>query len=460
MVLDRSVAALLVAASLAVSVVNAARPLDNPDTWFHLRIGSDVLNSWSLRPPAPSRFATEDWVATQLLLQILAARMEISFGLPGVACLFGLLGLAVVTAVYAACRARSSASVAALVTFSAVFGMSASLSARPQLASLALLAVTVAAWRASAADLRPRWWLVPLTWLWAATHGFWSMGVLVGLVACVGIWLDTRPGRPQIVRLVAVPVLCVVAACLTPVGPRLLTSQLAVSDRAAFIGEWAPTSFHEMAAVVTALMIGAVVLAWARRGGAAWTDILSLVLAAALTAYAVRTVSLGAVLVAPILAGALRREIGDEPVPPGRGERALVALGAAAAALLLAFLVPITSDEPRNVPTGLESELAALPAGSAVMVDGTVGSWIEWRFSDLHPTMDGLFDAYTIDYMREYQAARDLQPGWKEFLEDTGAEVAVVQRDGAFAHALSDRLGWTSVDADSRWVLMRAPGSR
>jgi len=456
--LDRVGAAVMLSAAIALVVINAARALDNPDTWFHLRIGADLLQTWTLSDPtSPSRFATEAWAPTQWSVQVLAAWVEGWFGLPGVAWVFGSLGLVVVVTVYWACRARSAASVAAAVTIATLFGVSASVSARPQVVSLALLAVTAAAWRQTTEDLRPRWWLVPLTWVWATAHGFWSVGVLVGIVVCVGIWFDSRSVKSQLIPLVAVPLLSLLAACLTPVGPRLLTSQLVVAERAAFIGEWGPTSFHEMAAVVTALMIGAVVMLWARRGGAPWTDVLMLLLAAALTAYAVRTVSLGAVLVAPILAGAVQRATG-EFIKPTRAERVVVPAAAAAAALVLAFLVPSTSSEPGNVPSGLGDELAALPEGSAVMVDDTVGSWIEWRFPHLHPTMDGMFDAYSIDYMRRYRAARDLQPGWKVFLDGTGAEVAVVQRNGAFAFALSDSLGWTQVDADDRWVLMRAPG--
>jgi hypothetical protein len=259
-------------------------------------------------------------------------------------------------------------------------------------------------------------------------------------------------------RLLAVPSMSLLAACLTPAGPSLVMSQVAVAGRSAFIGEWAPTSFRVLAAQVTALMLMVVAVLWARRGSTPWTELLIFVLAAALTAYAVRTVSLGAVLAAPLLAGAAQALLASPAGPISRREAVGVAAAGTAVAGLLAALVPSTSASPGNVPDGLAKHLAALPRGSAVMVDGTVGSWIEWRFPELHPTMDGMFDAYSIEYMERYQAARDLRPGWRDFLDETGADVAVLSRDGAFQDALTHQGGWNELASDGRWVLLMRDG--
>ena len=323
--------------------------------------------------------------------------------------------------------------------------------------SLIFLAVTVAAWLGTARDLRPRWWLIPLTWVWATAHGFWSIGVLLGVVSCCGLCLDRRFTRGAGVKLLAVPVLSVVAACLTPVGPRLLATQLAVSARSGFIGEWGSTSFRDMAAVVVGGMLATLLVLWARRGGVPWTSILLLLLACALTVYAVRTVALGAVIAAPLLAGALQQAIGSPARRPGRSEILALAAATVTCAGLLAVAVPHTADKPDNVPEGLAPELSNLPRDSAVMVDGTVGSWLEWRFPGLNPTMDGMFDAYTLDYMRSYQAARDLEPGWQDFVERTGARAAVLRREGPLASAMVDSLGWREVARDDPWVLLVAP---
>jgi hypothetical protein len=62
------------------------RPLTNTDTYFHLRFGHEFLHGWSLRHPGSvSTFATADWVPTQWLSEIVMAKTEDWFGLPGVA---------------------------------------------------------------------------------------------------------------------------------------------------------------------------------------------------------------------------------------------------------------------------------------------------------------------------------------------------------------------------------------
>src|SRR3954468_22258552 len=83
----------LVLVGILVSLlVNTARPLTNTDTYFHLRFGHEFLHGWSLRHPGSvSTFATADWVPTQWLSEIVMAKTEDVFGLPGVALLSGLL---------------------------------------------------------------------------------------------------------------------------------------------------------------------------------------------------------------------------------------------------------------------------------------------------------------------------------------------------------------------------------
>ena len=437
---------------------NSWRPLGNPDTWFHLRIGQELLGPWKVSDPGTlSAFATADWVPTQWSAQMLAAAIFDQFGLPGVAWLFGIVQLAAVAAVYVLCRSRSAPLVAALVTVLAVLASTPSFSARPQIVSVVFLAVTVGAWMKSLDDRRPRWWLVPMTWIWATAHGFWSVGVLVGFVACIGLVLDHRPVRRDVLVPFAVPVLSLLAACLTPVGPALVGTQLAVSARSSMIGEWGPTSFRQAPALLVALMLAVLIVVWVRGGRVRWSEILFMLLAAALAAYAVRMVALGALVAAPLLASALQNLIGRTRPPPTRRGLAGLAATLAGCGILLALVAPHTAAKPTDVPVDLSGRLAALPAGSAVMVDGTVGSWIEWRFPGLNPVIDGMFDAYTLEYMRKYASAIALEPGWQQFVDGSGAQVAVLAKDGPVATAMVERLGWRRDRTDGAWVLLEAP---
>ncbi len=446
---------------MARVTLHAANPLDNSDTWFHLRIGRELLGPWSLRHPGQlSSFGDVAWQPTQWSTEMLAAQFERWFGLPGVAWLFGALFLALIVAVYVVCRRQAEALPATVATGLAVIGTTAQLSARPQVVTLIMLVAVVWAWLRAERTGRVPWLLVPLTWVWATAHGMWTVGVVVGVVWCVGLVLDHTVDRRTSLRMFAVPVLSVVAACLTPLGPRLLATQLAVGERSAYIGEWAATSFREIPAFVVALMIGLVVLRWAVGGRRVpWTHVLLLLLACGWAMLVGRMVSCAAVLVAPLLAAALQEALGDQPVRQRlpRMERAVLAAGTAVMLVGLALAVPSTADKPGGVPSAFGSRLAALPAGTPVAVEDATGAWMEWKYPGLNPVIDGMLDAYSVDYIKRYADYVDVKPGWQRFLADSKARVAVVHDNSPLSEAMRRELHWRVVDRTGHWVYLAAP---
>ncbi|MGZ4531471.1 MAG: hypothetical protein ACXVXP_03875 [Mycobacteriaceae bacterium] len=444
--------------------IHASAPLDNGDTWFHLRIGEQLLGPWSLSHPGRlSSFATSSWVPTQWSTEMVAALFERWFGLPGVAWLFGLLFLVFVVLLYAGSRRLGDPLPAAVATGLAVIGTAGQLSARPQVVSLILMVVVVAAWLRTAEDGRVRWWLVPMTWFWATAHGLWSAGVLVGFVACVGLALDGRIGdRHEIGKQFAIPVLSLFAAAITPIGPRLLVSQFAVSARASLIGEWGPTSFRDVPPLMVTLMIGVVILVWARASRPVpWTRLLLLGLACGWTLLVDRMVAFGAVVAAPLMAEALQQILPGHslPIRLPRVERWALGLGTLVLVAGLAVAVPSTAATPGGVPTALTPRLAALPAGSPVLVEDSSGAWMEWRFHDLNPVIDGMFDAYPVSYLHDFADFRDLQPGWQKFVVRSRASVAVLPIRSALEAALERELHWRQLQRAGKWVYLVAPGS-
>jgi hypothetical protein len=203
-----------------------------------------------------------------------------------------------------------------------------------------------------------------------------------------------------------------------------------------------------------------VVLRWAVAGRKVpWTHVLLLLLACGETMLVGRMVSCGAVLVAPLLAAALQDALGERPANARlqRLERLVLAGGTAALLVGLAVAVPSTADHPGQVPAAFADRLAALPAGSAVAVEDTTGDWIEWKYPALNPVIDGMLDAYSVDYIQRYSDYVDVKPGWREFLGDSSAQVAVVQHDSPLSDAMLHQLHWRQVDRDGKWVYLEAP---
>ena len=195
----------LVLVLLGWIAARAARPISDPDDWWHLRLGNDLIAQHSLATPAHwSVFATVDWVPTEPVPEIVAAYVDRWFGLPGLAVLFEVAGMVVVLTVYLTCRNWAAPLPSALATVLTVLAASASLTSRPQLISFVLFPIVIAAWLHTERDHRVRWWLIPLVWLWSLCHGFWFLGAGYGVLFVVGFALSRSMSRPVLLRQGAV----------------------------------------------------------------------------------------------------------------------------------------------------------------------------------------------------------------------------------------------------------------
>ena len=448
----------LVLGLMGMAARQGFRPINDPDTWWHLRLGGDIWQSWNLTDPAPwTRFATESWVTTQWLSEVVANSVERVFGIPGVVWLL-CAGLVLITAVlYLVCRGEADALAAAVATFVAFLGMSATLTPRPQLVSFILLLVVTGAWLRTARDLRPRWWLIPVSWLWACSHGMWFSGAIVGAVVVIGLVLDRRIRGTVALRLLAIPAGSLLVAAITPVGPGLLLSPFAVGQVTQFITEWGPPSVRDPSPAATAVMVAVIVLTWARRHEVAWTQIGLLLLATSWALLSARTVTLGAAIAAPLLAGALQSLL---PGPAPRiTKREVAALGGSIVAVLavVTLLLPGSTGTPANVPNAFNAALDRLPPHTVIFNDSAVGGWLLWRHPTLEPVIDGRTEAFPKAHFEDYIRTAQVRSGWEKFLERTNSTHALVAESSPLATALETRLHWRSLGRDDGYVLLAAP---
>jgi hypothetical protein len=446
----------VLAGILVTLVVNTARPLTNTDTYFHLRFGHEFLSGWSLRHPGSvSTFATQDWVPTQWLSEIAMARTEDWFGLAGVAWLSGLLQVLLLLSVYAATRLRAEPLVAMPVTALALFAMQDGLSMRPQVVSYLLAAVVVAAWLRTLDDRRIRWWLVPLVWLWAMLHGMWPVALMIGAVATIGLALDRVP-RGVVARAGAVTLASAAAAALTPVGPSLYGAVLQVGSRTTYFAEWQPPDWVSWGSGGFAVLLAATLAGLWRRGDNPWTETLLIALAGVFAAYSVRTVALGAAMLAPLAAAALQSFAGRRQ-PIGRRERWAVLTASGLALAALGVAVPSTSADPMPEPAWAGPALHRLPPGTKVLDDWGLGGFLMWRYPQLDLVMHGYGDTFTTAELDRNDGFVSLAPGWQRELRATGARIAVLRPWSLLGQALIAEEGWTVVHRSDSLELLRAP---
>jgi hypothetical protein len=449
---------LLVLGLMGMAARQGFRPIGDPDTWWHLRLGGELWHTWNFTNPAPwTRFATEHWVTTQWLPEVVASRFEQHFGLPGVVWLT-CAGFVLITAVlYLVCRREADVLAAVMATLVAFLGMSATLTPRPQLASFILLLIVTSAWLQTARDLRPRWWLIPVSWLWACSHGMWFSGVIVGGVVVVGLILDRRLRGVPALKLLAIPVSSLLVAALTPAGPQLLLSPFAVGGITKYITEWATPSIHDLSPAATALMIAVVATAWARGRQTSWSLIGLLMVATFWALLSARTVTLAAAIAAPLMAAALQSLLPDGVIAMGRREVAAVGAGVLVCLATVALLLPASTGTPANVPNALNATLDRLPPHTVIFNDSVLGGWLLWRHPSLEPVIDGRAEAFPKAQFEGYIKTSQVAAGWQDFLEATRSRHALVEEGSPLATALGERLHWRSLGRDDGYVLLAAP---
>ena len=438
------------------------RPISDPDTFWHLRLGTYLWDSWRFAGPEQwSSLADRPLVLHEWSPELLYAAVHQVAGWPGMSYLQAFGGIALLLTLYICMRQFSAPLVASLTAVAAWIGASGSVALRPQVVSFILLAVFATAWFKTFDDGRARWWLIPLTWVWACSHGMWFVGVGVGATVVLGMFVDRRLALRSALRMSTIPVAGVFVAALTPVGPRLLASPGSIRDYTRFVTEWQTPSPFMPQALITLAMAGALVVIWTKtRARPFWTDLFLLGVGVACTLAYARTVALGAIIIGVLAARALgnvvptRAEVQLEK----RKEVAVVSVGLALVCLVGPWIAHGDVSKPTQVPFGFNSMLDALPAGAVVFNEYELGGWLLWEHPGLDPVIDGRADIYSVAHFEKVIRAHDLVPGWEGTVRGSGASAAVLKEDTSLASAMVTYLGWRRVATDQGYVLLMPPG--
>lgn len=444
----------------AAIVRQAARPLSDTDAFWHLRLGEMVAATGSVHRPTENWTSSSDahWVMTQWLPEVVTWLLYSWIGYPGLAVALGTTLVAIAASIYVTTRGWAGVLASGLATITAIMMMSASLSPRPHLITYLLLAVTVHAWSRTRATMRAPWWLIPVTWVWAMSHGMWFLGPMTGAGLVIALTIDIKPGRATAWRWIAVPALSVAAACLTPVGPRLLGAPFAVAGIGDFISEWQPPNFQSVVPALGAAVVALIAVSWARSSASIpWFDVSLLAMGGGWLLVATRTEAIAAVLLAPLLASTLQRTLGRDREEPRAAEAGALLGGCAVLLVALAIAAPRVADHPELVSGEIDAALVSLPDGARVLNDYAVGGWLHWEHPNLDPTIDGLTEAYSVHHLQEYGQLMAVAGGWQGVLVEWDPAAAVLPTGSPLATALTERLTWVTVAQDDSYVVLLPP---
>jgi hypothetical protein len=454
----------LLAGSLVWMTSKAANRISDPDDWWHLRLGNELLRQHSFATPGWSSYADQGWVPTEPVPEIFAALVERWFGYPGLAWVFGVALFAVTVSIYVLTRDLAHPLPAVVVTCASLVPLYGSMTSRPHLTSFLFLALVIRAWIRTEQDLRPRWWLIPVIWIWSLCHGFWFIGAAYGFAGILAVVVRRRASARQLVGLAGLVLGTYAVVLLNPVGPRLFEEPFKVNAVAQYITEWQRPSPFAPGPLWVWIMVCLTLGVWAvtRRG---CTPFLALLVLSSIfwVWYAERTIIIATLAVAPALAAALEAVIRrtTEPIGElgrvGRTEWNVIGATFAVSVVTLAAVAPAVARDPGRIPLSLDSKLDRVPAGSGVITDYVLGGWIAWRHPALNQYIDGLATPYSRDHYLTYFSMENHDPGWYRLVVDSHLTVAVVRRDSILARGLLDR-GWIKRGSDRGYVLLTRPG--
>lgn len=434
---------------------HAAAGLSDPDTLWHVLAGEHLWATHRFVGPDPlSRFTVEPWVLNQWLPELGMALANHLGGLAAVTWATHVARITVCLAVFAACRTVAGPLAASVMASAAVLGTADSLSPRPQLVGFALLALVVLAWLRTVRDGKARWWLVVVMWLWACSHGTWVVGVSVGAATVLGLALDRRWPRDRLVRLAAVVVAGAAVTVATPLGPRLYESFATVRAVSPYIAEWQlPTPSSPSVLVALGIAVAVPLLWAARHRRPSWSHLFLWIVGVAWGASSMRTVAVGAIVLAPLAAEALDQVLGRPRPRPGRTEGLLVVGAALISISLAAVLAADGPTGPQLVPSGFDRQLSALPGGTVVWNSDTLGGWMMWSHPALEHTADTRAELYGPARARDYLTVVNGSPGWEGRFDALRPSVVVVDEGAGLVRALEGR-GWRVAARDAGYALL------
>ena len=221
--------------------------LNDPDTFWHIRTGSDIWNSghFPVQDSYSYTFKGHPWIAKEWLSQMFLALSYEVAGWNGVVFLASLNILAFGGVIYFLLARHLRPLVAAAIAIPAFFLSSPVFVARPHIFTLALTLIWgYYLFEAARQHRAPHFGLLAVLALWTNLHGGFTIGFLIAGFAFLDFAERSKlSDRRATLVWIGFLILCPAVTLLNPYGYQaaLLTFQMAGGNEAVpFIAEWLP----------------------------------------------------------------------------------------------------------------------------------------------------------------------------------------------------------------------------
>jgi hypothetical protein len=481
---------LLVIVFMLVIFAAAARPIKDPDFYWHLKTGQYLVETRSI--PRVDIFSVvkfgSEWVTHEWMSELFMYSVFRVFGYLGLIVLFS--GIITATFSIAYRRCEQVAPHPYVAGFALILGAAATMptwGARPQMFSMLLASIFVLVLGDYYRKVHTRaiWLLIPLTVLWVNLHAGFAMGLALivltmGSLLTDGLLLPETSLREQWPRVRTLGLLlvgCISAVCLNPSGARMYSypfETLTSHAMMQYIQEWKSPDFHEPMFQALALLFLATFSALALsskrpRPG----ELLVLVVTAVATLRSSRNVPFFALVAIPLLAEhswhwVINQPWGEWFTKPERRETGSALSFKIVLNILLLLVTPLAVIVTRvgnSVASQQATEASLYPAAGANFIarekppqpifnEYVWGGYLIWRlYPEYRVNMDGRADVYGDALVEEFLAVHDGEPKWREALDRQGIRTVLVKPDVPLASLLREDSAWQRAFEDNASVI-------
>lgn len=473
-----------------IALFSAAHPILDPDMWWHIAAGGEILRRRTLFFVDPFSFTHQAvWVNSQWLSEVVFTLIHRFSGVIGLE----LLTLALKVIAFLLTFAAMEAPPLTRVWLTLLFGLGAFPvmgGARPQL--LSSLALSAIAWwlhrqRRQMTDDQSSMtqfvWLPMVFAVWANTHSFYPVAWTLLVLAIVADWWNERKewkptkGAKWRKQMAIMLLLCLPAVMLTPFGwhsVKQVLVNIAQSSQLP-IEEWKPVTAmrHPLVFIWCGLL-----LLWV--GCVAWSpkrmDALEFLWGSFLTVSAfsgVRMIVVWCLLMAPFVArhveAMLERLSGTSPPlpyptaaltkePPRWLPTAVTTLCALLALLIIAIKFSpdeFAKSERKEYPQQAVAWMQKRNIMGNCLTRYDWGGYVSWQLrGKVLVFVDGRADFYPLKVMRDFMTVYYGGKRWRQVLNRYGVTLVLVPLDAPIANLLQlSRDRWRRVYQDNQAVL-------
>jgi hypothetical protein len=461
--------ALMAVLLIAVALIGAQDRLIDPDTWWHVTVGEQILRTHTWPTTETYSFTAHgaSSIAYEWLGEVFLALAARAGGLLGLAMLQKVVVALVALLLYYYAYLRSGSAKAACIASSIVLPIApVAFTLRPQMIGYVfLLLALICLERFRKGHTKSLLFLPPLSVIWVNTHGTFVFGLFViglywvtGLVTFqVGGLIGERLPQGKRVQLLLTLLLCLLALLVTPYGSQIATKpfELAITEplSVANVQEWQAVSLSTPLGKYFALFAITLFLAQVTlRLTYKLEDLAMLLFGVYVMCAHMRFAMIFVVFLTPILAGILARW-----VPPYDPAKDRYLLNFALIVLVLFALVKLRPTQheleemvANDYPVKAVEYLRQHPEPTGMFNEYGWGGYLISRLSPEHKVfIDGRAEFYEYyGVLPDYITISLAQPGALRVAARHNIQSFLINRTSPLAALLATSPEWQWVYAD------------